>query len=106
MGLDTSLSLFAYQLAWTLPTCLTVVVIAAVAIVRRDAGVWWKLVVAGAAVLLVGQVINVVGTVALYQAELYRVQWVVSLASVVLNVIALALIGAGAVVGRGRKAAR
>lgn len=106
MDLDNSFSVLIYQLGWSLPTCLTVVVIAVVAVVRRDAGLWWKLVVAGAALTLLAQVINVLGTVALVQAGAYQAQWAVSMITVALNVAALALIGSGAVVGRRGAVAR
>lgn len=106
MGLDTTVSVLAFQLLWSLPACITVIVIALVAVVRRTDGAWWKLVVAGAGVILLAQVVNVLGTVVVAHGELYRVQWVVSLVTVVLNVVALALIGSGAVAGRRRVGVR
>ena len=73
MDLDNSFSVLIYQVGWSLPTCLTVVVIAVVAVV---------------------------------QAGTYQAQWAVSMITVALNVATLALIGSGAVVGRGRAVAR
>lgn len=104
MDLDQRLSLLVGQLGASLPT-LCVVVIAVIAFIRRDDGLWWKLVVAGAATLVLGTLVSVLGTFVVYGLDHgYRLTWLITIPTVLINAAGLALIGAGALVGRGSRA--
>lgn len=101
MGLDHRFTLLLTQLGWTAPKVIVVLVIAAIAVVRRDSGSWWKLVVAGAACAALGSLVSVLGTFVIYGLEQgYRWHWLVSIPAAVLQLVGLALLGAGAIVGR------
>lgn len=101
MGLDFAFRHLITQVGWAAPLAITALVIGGWALLRRDEGMWWKLVVGGVAALLAAQAVSVVGTFMLYQLDgFYRAYWIVSLPTLVLNVVGLALLGAGAVSGR------
>lgn len=101
MGLDHQITFLATQIAWSLPVLITVVVIGAIAVVRRDGALWWKLVVGGAAAIVLAQLVSSLGTFLIAQLDNgYRFYWVASAPAVLLNVVGLALLGAGAISGR------
>lgn len=101
MGLDHQFTYLLTQLGWSLPAMVTVAVIGVIALVRRDAGLWWKLVVSGAAVLVIGQLMSAFGTLLIMQLDRgYQFHWLVSAPALLLNVVGLGLLGAGAVTGR------
>lgn len=101
MGLDHRITLLLTQLGWTAPTVIVVLVVAVIAVVRRDCGSWWKLVVAGAACTVIGSLVSVLGTFVIYGLEQgYRWHWIVSVPAAALQLAGLALLGAGALAGR------
>ncbi len=84
---------------------ITVVVIGVLAVVRRGAGRWWKLVLAGAMTIALAQLVNVAGNLFINQlGQGYRLYWVSSVPTVLLNVIGMALLGVGALSGRRTRA--
>lgn len=96
-------SVLLAQIGWAVPVTTTVVVIAVIATVRRDTGSWWKLVLAGAVALVLGQCVAVVGAVVIYSMPYSSARIASFLAAgggILLQVIGLALLGAGAIVGR------
>lgn len=101
MGLDYRFTYLLTQIGWALPMTIAVIVIAAIALMRRDEGLWWKLVVGGALTLVLGQVVSVLGNFLVvqvsYRHELY---WLISIPSLVLHVFGISLLGAGALTGR------
>lgn len=101
MGTDHQITYLLTRFAWALPVVLTVLTIGVVTVVRRDAGLWWKLVLGGVAALVVGQTVSAVGLSVLSLIdEGYRYGLVVSVPAVLLQVLGLALLGAGAITGR------
>lgn len=107
LDLDHRLSILISQLGWSLPTKIAVLAIAVIAIMRRDQGLWWKLVVAGAACLVLATVVQVLGTFVVHGFDNgYRLTWLAGAPALVLNVVGIALIGAGAITGRRRETAR
>ncbi|WP_162786712.1 hypothetical protein [Janibacter anophelis] len=107
LDLDHRISILITQLGWSLPTTIAVLVIAGIAVMRRDEGLWWKLVVAGAACLVLATVVQVLGTFVVYGFDQgYRLTWLAGVPALVLDVVGIALIGAGAITGRRREATR
>lgn len=101
MGLDYRFSYFFSQLGWAAPTVIAVAVIAVLALMRRDEGLWWKLVIAGAAALLLGQAVSLIGNVFIYEmAPAVGAWWIVTIPATLLHLVGLSLFGAGAIVGR------
>ncbi|GAA8849721.1 hypothetical protein DUHN55_31170 [Helicobacter pylori] len=52
MGLDFAFRHLITQVGWAAPLAITALVIGGWALLRRDEGMWWKLVVGGVAALL------------------------------------------------------
>ncbi|WP_282070616.1 hypothetical protein [Janibacter hoylei] len=101
--MDTSLlaEVLLTRLAWSLPVAITATVIAVLALVRRDDGQWWKFVIAGCAALLLAQLVGLLGTTLLLtNHDFHRFQWITSIPTLVLDVLALGLLAAGAFTGR------
>lgn len=106
MGIDHQFTYLVAQLAQSLPVLITLVVIGVVAAMRRDAGLWWKFVLGGVAVLVLSQIVSAFGIFFLGQLHHgYRYYWVASVPSLVLQVLGLGLLGAGAIAGRRGQAA-
>ncbi|WP_068261293.1 hypothetical protein [Janibacter limosus] len=101
MGLDYRFTYLLTQVGWALPTTIAVLVIAAIALVRRDEGLWWKLVVGGALALLLGHVVSILGNALIVQMSYgHQLYWLISVPSLILNVAGISLLGAGAITGR------
>lgn len=101
MGLDFAFRHLITQVGWAAPLAITALVIGGWALLRRDEGMWWKLVVGGVASLLAAQAVSIMGTFIFYQIDVVsRPYWIVSLPTLALRVVGLALLGAGAVSGR------
>ncbi|MDN5717284.1 MAG: hypothetical protein L0G89_08625 [Janibacter sp.] len=101
MGFDHQLTYLFAQLTQSLPVFITLVVIGIVVAMRRDAGLWWKLALGGVAVLILSQLVSTVGTFFLgYLDNGYRYYWIASVPSLILQVLGLGLLGAGAISGR------
>ena len=101
--MDTSLlaEVLLTRLAWSLPVAITATVIAVLALVRRADGQWWKCVIAGCAALLLAQLVGLLGTTLLLaNHDFHRFQWITSIPTLVLDVLALGLLAAGAFTGR------
>ena len=99
LDLDHRFSILISQLGWSLPTTIAVLAIAVIAIMRRDEGLWWKLVVAGAACIVISTVVSLLGTLVIHGIN-YRLAWLAAVPALVLDVVGIALIGAGAITGR------
>lgn len=101
MGIDHHFTYLISQALHSLPVLITLVVIGVVAAMRRGDGLWWKFVLGGVTALVLSLLVSGFGIFLLNQLHSgYRYYWVASVPSLILQVIGLALLGAGAITGR------
>lgn len=104
--MSPDLNLLLSQLPYLVPPMLVVLVLGALALARRDHGAWWKLVLAGCAALVASTVWDVMANQLVLSLGLPHrsLFWLIAVPSVLLRAAGLALLGAGALVGRRQQA--
>lgn len=100
MGIDDELTWALQALLWNLPWFIVAVVAVVLALVRRDEGLWWKLVLAGGVCLGLAQIASAAQLLVIHNAHGRALVGVAGLPAALLNLSAVGLLLAGAFVGR------